>query len=131
LPQAFAGEITYTVIAEASGLLFPVVPPAVFDGDRDRARLWGGAAALFSRRRGIFGYIVVQDGLPLARSDIEPSVRAAQPAESVAEAGRKKLRVARESPVGGVDPATIGAPAAVDFFLLEKFLLDPRVNGFL
>src|SRR3990172_12540122 len=51
LAQAFAGEILYTVIAEPRGLLFPLVCPAVLDGDRDRAGLGAGPAALFSRRR--------------------------------------------------------------------------------
>src|SRR3990172_7393883 len=51
VPQALAGEILYTVIAEPRGLLSPLVRPAVLYGDRDRARLGAGPVALFSRRR--------------------------------------------------------------------------------
>ena len=72
--------------------------------------------------------IVVEYGLPLARADIQPSVRAAELAERVAEAGGKNLRVVREPSVRGVAP---GTPSAVDFFLLGEFLVDSWLNGFL
>src|SRR3972149_2353771 len=62
VPQALAGEIVYTVIAEPRGLLFPLVCPAVLYGDRDRARLGAGPAALFSRRRIVLRCVVVEYG---------------------------------------------------------------------
>src|SRR3990172_9720304 len=131
VPQALAGEIPYTVGAEARGLLLPLVRPAVLYGYRDRARLAKGPAAIFRRRGVAFGCVVVQYGLPGARADIQPSVRAAQPAERVAEAEGKKFRVVRERSAGDVAAGNASAPAAVDFFLLCDFLLDPRLSGFL
>src|SRR3972149_8379074 len=101
VPQALAGEILYTVIAEPRGLLFPLVSPAVLYGDRDRARLGAGPAALFSRRRIVLRRVVVQYGVPLARADIQPSVRVAEPAERVAEARGENLPLARQPPVRG------------------------------
>ena len=109
----------------------PLVRPAVLYGHRDRARLGAGPRALFTRRRVAFGCVVVQYGLPGARADIQPSVRAAKPAESVAEPGGKKLRVVREPSIGDVAAGNIGAPPAVDFFLLGDFLVESRLSGFL
>src|SRR5262245_10774537 len=131
VPQTFAGEIPYTVIAESRGLLSPPVGPAVLYGHRDGAGFLRGPAAFLSRRRVVFGYVVVQYSLAGARSDIQPSVRAAQPAERVAEAGGKKLRVAREPSVDDVAAGNVGALAAVDFFLLGDFLVEPRWSGLL
>src|SRR5262249_23488013 len=126
-----AGEIPYTVITEARGLLSPLVRATILYGHRDRARLAAGHRALFIRCLIVFARVVVQYGLPGARSDIQPPVRAAKPAESIAEPGGKKLRVAREPAVGDVAPGNIGAAAAVDFFLLANFLVDARLREFL
>src|SRR5512145_968202 len=123
LAQTFAGEISYTVSAEARGLLSPPVGPAILYRHRDRARLLPGPAAFLRRRRLAFGCVVVQYRLRGARADIQPSVRAAQPAERVAEAGGKKLRVVSEPSVDDVAAGPVGAPAAVDFFLLGEFFV--------
>src|SRR5215475_303999 len=114
LPQTLAGEIPHTVITELLGLPLPCVRPAVLDGHRDRARLVAGPSTLFTRCLVPFGRVIVQYGLPGARSDIQPSVRATKPAESVAEPGGKKLRVVREPPADDVAAGHVGAPAAVD-----------------
>ena len=131
LPQTFAGEILYAVIAEPRGLLSPLVRPAVFYGDCDRARLGAGPAALFSRRRIVFRCVIVEYGLALARSDIQPTVRAAEAAERVSNAGGKNLRVGRQPSVRNVAAENIRAPSAVDFFLLGELLVDPRLHRFL
>src|ERR1043166_2149340 len=131
LPQTLAGEIPYAVTTEARGPLSPPVGLAILYRHRDGARLIAGPRALFTRRRVGLGCVVVQYGLPVARSDIQPSVRATQPAERVAEAGRKKLRVVRKPSTSDVTAGNVGAPAPVDFFLLVEFLVQPRFSGFL
>src|SRR6186713_590038 len=123
MPQGLAGEIPYTVITEVRGLLSPLVRPAVLYGHRDRACFAHGPGALFTRRRVAFGRVVVQYGLCGARTDIQPSVRAAQPAESVAEPSGKKLRVVREPSIGDVAARNSGAPPLEDFFLFGDFLV--------
>ena len=127
--QTLAGEIPYTFITEARGLMSPLVRATILYGHRDRVRLAAGHRALFTRCLIVFARVVVQYGLPGARADIQPPVRAAKPAESIAEPGGKKLRVAREPAVGDVAAGNIGAAAAVDFFLLANFLVDARVEG--
>ena len=109
----------------------PLVGPAVLYGHRDRARFAAGPGALFSRCRVACGCVVVQYGLRGARADIQPSVRAAQPAERVAEAGGKKPRVVREPSIGDVAARNIGAPALEDFFLFGDFLVKLRLREFL
>src|SRR5919109_3175726 len=115
------------VIAKTHGLLFPLVRPAILDRDRDRARFGPGSATLF-RSRIVTRCIVVEYGLPLTSTDIQPSTGAAELAKRVAEAGGKKLRVVRQSSVYRVAPGTF---SVVDFFLFGKFLVNPRLHRFL
>src|SRR5262245_48712262 len=131
LAQTPAGEISYAVIAEARGQISPTVGPTILDGHRDGARLLRRPPAFLSRGRGVLGYVVVQYRLPGARADIEPSVRAAKIAERVAEAGGEELRVVRKPSAGDVAARNVGAPAAVDFFLLGDFLVELRRSGLL
>src|ERR1043165_6950250 len=129
LTQTFAGEIAYAVITDTRGLLAPFIGPAILDRERDRARLLRGPAAFLTRRG--FRCIVVQYRLPRARSDIQPTIRAAQFGERVAEAGGKKLGVLREPSAGDVAARNVGALAAVDVFLLAEFLIEFRWSEFL
>src|ERR1043166_5987297 len=95
LPQGLAGEIPYTVSAEDRGLLLPLICPAVLYRHRNRARPAAQPGALFSWRRVVSYCVVVQDRLPFAGPDIQPSVGATQTAERVAEPGGKKFRIIR------------------------------------
>src|SRR5581483_920346 len=121
LAQTFAGEILNPLGAEARRLLLPLVRAPIFDGNRHGARLRAGAGALRSRR--IAGRVVLEDRLPFARADVEPAVRAAEPAERRAKISGENLRVRRQAAVGGVTP---GAAPAIDFFLLGELLVEPR-----
>src|SRR5262249_24439530 len=131
VPQTLAGEIPYTVIAEARGPLLPLIRPTVLYGHCDCAHLAAGPRALFTRRPVVFGCVVVQYSLPGARSDIQASVRAAQSAERVAEAGAQKFQVVREPSTGDVTAGNIGGAAAVDFFLRCDFLIVAGLSGVL
>jgi len=116
-------------ITDTRGLLAPFIGPAILDRERDRARLLRGPAAFLTRRG--FRCIVVQYRLSRARSDIQPTIRAAQLGERVAEPRGKKLGVLREPSADDVAARNVGALAAVDFFLLAEFLVEFRWSEFL
>src|SRR5581483_980193 len=122
-----AEEIAQALAAETLSLRAPPIRAPVLDRQGHRARSGARAHALLRA----IGSVIVQDRLPLARADVEPAVRAAESGERVAESRRQGLGVAREAAVDDVAPGNRGAPAAVDLFLLEKFLVDLGRRNFL